>query len=68
VSAGDGLHDRSAQLRLGYARVADPESADAGWLPAFAVAWALEVLGWHNPAPPSHLRRCVEVITHYAGA
>jgi Ser/Thr protein kinase RdoA (MazF antagonist) len=50
VSAGDGLHDRSALLRLGYARVADPDAADAGWVPAFVVGWALEVLGWRNPA------------------
>ena len=53
VSAGDGLHDRSDLLRRGYARVADPDAADAGWVPAFAIDWALEVLGWKNPAPPA---------------
>ena len=68
VSAGDGLHDRSDLLRRGYARVADPAAAAAGWVPAFAVDWALEVLGWENPAPPARLRRCVEVIARYAGA
>src|SRR5438046_4376223 len=46
VSAGDGLHDRSDLLRRGYARVADPDAADAGWVPAFAIDWALDVLGW----------------------
>jgi len=68
VSAGDGLHDRSDLLRRGYARVADPDSADDGWVPAFAVDWALEVLGWRNPAWPERIRRCVDVIARYAGA
>ena len=68
VSAGDGLHDRSALLRLGYARVADPDAADAGWGPAFVVGWALEVLGWRNPAWPERIRRCVDVIARYADA
>lgn len=68
VSAGDGLQDRSDLLRRGYARVADPDAAAAGWVPAFAIDWALEVLGWTNPAPPARLRRCVDVIAHYTGA
>jgi len=68
VSAGDGLHDRSGLLCRGYARVADPDAADAGWVPAFAIDWALDVLGWKNPAPPARLRRCVDVIARYAGA
>ncbi len=68
VSAGDGLHDRSDLLRLGYARVADPDAADAGWVPAFAIDFALEVLGWRNPASPARLRRCVDVIARYVGA
>jgi aminoglycoside phosphotransferase (APT) family kinase protein len=67
VSA-DALHDRSEMLRCGYARVADPDAAAAGWLPAFAVDWALEVLGWRNPARPEQLRRCVDVIARYAGS
>jgi aminoglycoside phosphotransferase (APT) family kinase protein len=68
VSAGDGLHDRSDLLRRGYARVADPDAADAGWGPAFVVGWALEVLGWRNPAWPERIRRCVDVIARYADA
>src|SRR5438874_5825502 len=67
VSAGDPLHHRSDLLRRGYARVADPDSADAGWVPAFAIDWALEKLSWKNPAPPTQLRRCVDVIAGYAG-
>ena len=68
VSAGDPLHHRSDLLRRGYARVADPDAADAGWVPAFAIDWALEVLGWKNPAPPARLRRCVDVIARYIDA
>jgi hypothetical protein len=68
VSAGGGLHDRSDLLRLGYARVAESDAADAGWGPAFTVAWALEVLGWRNPAWPERIRRCVDVIARYADA
>ena len=41
VSAGDPLHDRSDLLRRGYARITDPDSADADWVPAFAIDWAL---------------------------
>jgi aminoglycoside phosphotransferase (APT) family kinase protein len=68
VSAGDDLDDRSDLLRRGYARVADPDAAAAGWVPAFAIGWALEVLGWQNPAPPPRLRRCVDVIARYTGS
>jgi aminoglycoside phosphotransferase (APT) family kinase protein len=68
VSAGDALHDRSDLLRRGYARVTDPDSADAGWVPTFAIDWALEKLGWKNPAPPAQQRRCVDVIARYTGA
>jgi aminoglycoside phosphotransferase (APT) family kinase protein len=68
VSAGDPLHNRSDLLRRGYGRVADPEAAASGWVPAFAIDWALEKLSWRNPAPPAQLRRCVEVIARYAGA
>jgi aminoglycoside phosphotransferase (APT) family kinase protein len=68
VSAGDRPHHGSELLRLGYARFADPDSADAGWVPAFAVDWALEVLGWRNPARQAVFRRCVDVISGYAGA
>ncbi len=68
VSAGAAWHDRSDLLRHGYARVADPESAAAGWVPAFAVDWALEKLGWQNPASPAQFQRCVDVIARYAAA
>ncbi len=68
VAAGDALHDRSDLLRLGYARVADPDAAAAGWVPAFAIDFALEVLAWKNPASPARLRRCVDVIARYVGA
>ena len=66
--AGDRPQHGSELLRRGYARVADPDAADAGWVPAFVVDWALEVLGWRNPAPPARIRRCVDVIARYAGA
>lgn len=68
VSAGGDLHNRSDLLRLGYARVTDPDAADAGWVPAFAIDFALDVLGWKNSAPPARLRRCVDVIDRYVGA
>src|SRR5215510_13015272 len=68
VSAGDRPHHSSNLLRRGYARVTDPDSADAGWVPAFAIDIALEVLGWRNPASPAYFRRCVDVIARYAGA
>jgi aminoglycoside phosphotransferase (APT) family kinase protein len=68
VAAGDRLHDASDLLRLGYARVSDSDAADAGWAPAFAINWALELLGWRNPAPSARIRRCVDVIARYADA
>jgi len=66
--AADRPHHGSELLRLGYARVADPDAADAGWVPAWVVGWALEVLGWRNPAWPARIRRCVDVIARYADA
>src|SRR5919202_813394 len=67
--AAAAVRERGADLlRRGYARVTDPDSADAGWVPAFAIDWALEKLGWQNPAPPAQQRRCVDVIARYAGA
>lgn len=68
VAAGDLLQDRSDLLRIGYARIADPEAAGAGWTPAFAIDFALEILGWKNPASPARLRRCVDVIARYVEA
>lgn len=67
VAAVEGLCDRSDLLRRGYARVADPDAADAGWVPAFAVDFALDVLGWRNPASTARLRRCVDVIARHVG-
>lgn len=67
VSAGAPLHDRSDLIRQGYERVADPDVADAGLIPAFAIDWALEMLGWRNPASPAAFRRCMDVIARYAG-
>ena len=67
VFAGYALHDRSDLLRRGYARIADPDSADPGWVRAFAVDWALEKLAWKIPAPLAQQRRCVDVIARYAG-
>ena len=67
VSAGThwrGRWDGPASPRL--ARVTDPETAAAGLVPAFAVDWALEKLGWKNPASPAQFQRCVDVIAHYA--
>ncbi len=68
VDAGDVLQDRLDLVRRGYARIADPESAEAGWTPAFAVDWALEKLGWKNPASPAQFRRCLDVIARYTTA
>jgi len=65
VDAGDPLHDRLDLVRRGYRRVADPESAEAGWTPAFAVDWSLEKLGWRNPASPDQFRHCLAVIAHH---
>jgi aminoglycoside phosphotransferase (APT) family kinase protein len=65
--AADRPHHGSELLRRGYARVADPDAAGAGWVPAWVVGWALEVLGWRNPAWPARIQRCVDVIARYAG-
>ncbi|TDO46091.1 Ser/Thr protein kinase RdoA (MazF antagonist) [Kribbella sp. VKM Ac-2571] len=65
LDAGDVLHDRLDLVRRGYARIADPETAEAGWTPAFAIDWALEKLGWKNPASPAQARRCLDVIARY---
>ena len=68
VSAGGRPHYGSDLLRRGYARVADPDLASEGWGPAFAIDWALEVLGWKNPAQLAVRRRCIDVVARYAGA
>ncbi len=65
VSAGGGLHDRSDLVRRGYARIADPDVEDGGWVPAHAIGFALDVLSWRNPASQERLRRCVDVIARY---
>lgn len=66
VSAGDPLHERSDLLHRGYGRITDPESAAAGLIDAYAIDWALEMLGWRYPASPEQIRRCVAVIDRYA--
>lgn len=66
--AADRPHHGSDLLRRGYAWVADPDAAGAGWVPAWVVGWALGVLGWRNPAWPERIQRCVDVIARYAGA
>ncbi|GAB3758234.1 phosphotransferase family protein [Microlunatus parietis] len=67
VSAGRPFNDRLDLVRRGYARVADPDQAEAGLLPAFAIDWMLEMLAWQNPATPAQFRRCVELINRYTG-
>ncbi|MFC7622117.1 phosphotransferase enzyme family protein [Microlunatus sp. GCM10028923] len=65
VSAGARFNDRLDLVRRGYARVADPEAAAAGLIPAFAIDWMLELLAWKNPATPAQFRRCVELMARY---
>lgn len=65
VAARSGLHVCSDLLRRGYARVADPEVADAGWVPLFAIDFALQILSWQNPAPREGMQRCVDVIASH---
>jgi RNA polymerase sigma factor (sigma-70 family) len=61
VDAGEPLQDRLDLVRRGYARIADPD-VGAGWTAVFATAWALEKLGWKNPAGPAQFQRCLDVI------
>ena len=68
VSAGAAWHDRSDLRRHGYARVADPESAVAGLVPASAVDWALESSAGRTPRHRPQFQRCVDVIARYAAA
>jgi aminoglycoside phosphotransferase (APT) family kinase protein len=67
VSAGEHFHHRAELLRRGYARIS-PRGADDAAVSAFAIDWALEVLGWENPASTSRRRRCVEVIARHVDA
>ncbi len=62
VAAGPLLRDRSDWLRAGYARVADVDTASELALP-YVLHYALDVLGWQNPASPERQRHCVEVIS-----
>ena len=69
MSAGDRPHHRSDLLRLGYARVADPDAADAGWVPRSPSAGRLKYSVGGTPRPGRHrIRRCVDVIARYADA
>ncbi|WP_152363909.1 phosphotransferase family protein [Microlunatus speluncae] len=63
--AGDPLYDRSDLLHRGYARVADPDAAGDGLIPAFSIDWILEMLAWKNPASPAQFRRGVDVIARH---
>jgi aminoglycoside phosphotransferase (APT) family kinase protein len=65
VSAGPPLNDRADLLTRGYARLTDPAQAAAGLTPAYAIDWILEILTWKNPATPTQLQRCIDVITPY---
>lgn len=67
VAAGEGYEDYSDLVRRGYERVAQLEETEAGWVPGFAIHFALEVLSWRNPASPARLRRCIEVIARHTG-
>jgi hypothetical protein len=52
---GDGVLDPPSALTVSHV---DP----------LAIDWALEKLGWKNPAPPAQQRRCVDMIARHAGA
>jgi len=65
VDAGHPWDDRLDVVRRGYARIANPESAEAGWTPLFAIDWTLEKLGWQNPASPEQFARCIDLIERY---
>ncbi len=67
VAARSGLHIHTDLVRRGYRRVASPELRDDGWVPAYCIHFALDVLSWENPASPERLRRCVEVIARHVG-
>jgi aminoglycoside phosphotransferase (APT) family kinase protein len=67
VFAGGHRHHESDLFRRGYARVSEPDHADAGWVPAFVIDWSIEALGW-STAQPVLLRRCVDAIARYVGA
>lgn len=64
VSAGEPFHNRLDLLHRGYARSASL-GADMTWVSAFAIDWALEVLGWKNPASPRRIQRCMDVISRH---
>ena len=64
VAAGPLLRDRSDWLRSGYARVSDP-SAASEWMLPYALHFALDVLGWRNPASVERQQHCVDVITRH---
>lgn len=62
ASARSGLDNYATVFRQGYGRLSDPDVADEGWVPAFAINFALEVLSWANPASSERQRRCLDVI------
>jgi len=68
VAASGGLHDFTELLCQGYSQVADVNAADAAWVPAYTIDFALEILGWENPARFERLQRCVDVIARHVGS
>lgn len=62
VSAGGDLRGHAHVFREGYCQVADPDAAGDGWGPVCAMDFALEILGWQNPASPERIRQCVSIL------
>mgnify|MGYP001944003246 CR=1 FL=1 len=67
VAAGK-LRHRFDLLRRGYAQITDPDGADEGWGPAFVIHFALDVLGWKNPASRAYQKRVVDAMARHVGA
>ncbi len=66
VAARAPFHDLGSALEEGYLRTAPAHPIDERWVGAFAIEFALEILGWQNPASIGLQHRCVEVIRRYA--
>ena len=68
VSAGARFDDKTERLLRGYARFGNLDDTDPEWIPAIATAWALEILGWQNPATPARILRCLDIISRHTDA